>query len=183
MRSHYTSLFDISESKRLILIQRFWVKVSRTDSCWLWTGTMAWGGYGHMRGRYLPEIVCLFASHRLSWEIHRGPIADDLWVLHDCPGGDNPACVNPDHLWLGNHADNMADAFAKGSCSSPTKRNPAIAPRGEQHGRAKLTVEKVVEIRKLLLAGATCPEIAAIIGISESAIRHVKKGRVWAWLK
>jgi hypothetical protein len=77
------------------LEERFWSKVRKTESCWLWTGAGG-GHYGRLvRGGRLD------LSHRVSWELHNGPIPDGLFVLHNCPGGDTPACVNPDHLWLG----------------------------------------------------------------------------------
>jgi hypothetical protein len=69
--------------------------------CWFWNGTLS-NGYGKM-GRQL--------AHRLSWEAFNGPIPDGLFVLHKC---DTPPCVNPDHLFLGTHGDNVRDCLAKG---------------------------------------------------------------------
>ena len=87
---------------------RFWNKVDKSGACWLWTAS-ARKGYGHFRVGARSK-----GSHRVSWELERGPIPEGLHVLHNCPGGDNRACVNPDHLWLGTNADNMADKVAKG---------------------------------------------------------------------
>ena len=87
---------------------RFWrfVAPSMDDrGCWEWTGARAGElGYGCLGGKG-PR------AHRLSWEIHNGPIPDGLWVLHKC---DNPPCVNPRHLFLGTRTDNIRDMFAKG---------------------------------------------------------------------
>lgn len=74
--------------------------------CWPWLKHKYHGGYG--------QIVVggkARAAHRVSWTIHKGEIPEGLQVLHAC---DNPGCVNPHHLWLGNNADNMADKMRKG---------------------------------------------------------------------
>jgi hypothetical protein len=73
--------------------QRFWSYVERSPDCWRWTGYYTVDGYGRMRwgGR-------MVLAHRISWEIHRGPLPADWLVLHKCPGGGNRWCVRPDHL-------------------------------------------------------------------------------------
>lgn len=95
----------------MTLEERFWQKVVKTDACWLWagarSGTMKYG-YLHFGSKTERSPK---AAHRVSWEIHRGQIPEGIWVLHRC---DNPKCVNPDHLFLGNRTDNMRDAAAKG---------------------------------------------------------------------
>lgn len=88
---------------------RFWEKVVKGPGCWSWTSsTSEKGGYGFLSDR--GEKVY---AHRLSWELHRGPIPVGLWVLHSC---DNPPCCNPEHLFLGTRTDNMQDAARKGRC-------------------------------------------------------------------
>ena len=94
------------------LRERFFEKVTKTNGCWIWTAcTHHQWGYGHfgVGGKTL-------AAHRVSWELHFGPIPDGLLVCHRC---DNPPCVNPDHLFLGTNADNAADRVAKGRSVYP----------------------------------------------------------------
>ena len=151
-------------------IGRFEAKVNRVATpggCHLWTAG-ARHGYGDIavRGKHIK-------AHRMAWEIANGPIPDGLWVLHDCPAGDNPSCCNPAHLWLGTHADNMADMAAKGRYVLPKARasgerhgsrthpeclvksfgaangahtHPERRRRGQDHGRSKLTERDVREI-------------------------------------
>jgi len=102
-------------------ITRFWSKVDRSggpDSCWIWTAAKDSHGYGVFKiaGH---QII----STRIAWELERGRVMSGLCLLHDCPGGDNPACVNPAHLWLGTKRQNNNDAAIKGQHAS--KLRPA----------------------------------------------------------
>jgi hypothetical protein len=105
------------------LHQRFWAKVRVTRTCWLWCGAKHEDGYGFIGvfGRGWTK-----QSHRVAWWLSKGAIPDGLSVLHNCPGGDNPACVNPDHLWLGTHTDNMRDASRKGRLSGRRNRRKHV---------------------------------------------------------
>lgn len=85
-------------------------KVIDDNGCWNYSGCkQKYNGYGVVMigGRKGKR----FYTHRLYWEKYNGPIPDDLHVLHKC---DNPACINPDHLFLGTHKENMEDMIAKG---------------------------------------------------------------------
>jgi len=80
--------------------------VNEDTGCWLWDKHKGPKGYGHMS--YAGKQ---YAAHRLSYELASGTHPKDMFVCHKC---DTPACVNPDHLFLGTHDDNMKDMVSKG---------------------------------------------------------------------
>lgn len=86
--------------------ERLMKRVRQTETCWLWTGKKAGNGYGQFihDGDFI-------GAHRAAWMVLRGPIPTGMYVLHRC---DVPLCINPDHLFLGTHRDNMRDMTAKG---------------------------------------------------------------------
>ena len=100
----------------------FWarVAVAGPDDCWPWQGAIGESGHGTLSipGRDSPE-----KAHRVAWILTNGPIPDGLLVCHDCPGGDNPACCNPRHVFLGTIGDNIKDMWAKGR-ARPYNRTP-----------------------------------------------------------
>lgn len=117
------------------LADRFWPKVDRRgpDECWPWKAARRAAGYGKI-GRGKSGRGWMLA-HRASWELAHGPISSETLVLHRC---DNPPCVNPAHLFLGTHADNVHDMVAKGRCYQQLKTH---CPRGHPYS-AENTYER-----------------------------------------
>lgn len=141
----------------------FWSQLDISEGdCWLWKGGKTSYGYGlvHKDGR------CVLA-HCVAWELTNGPIPDDQEVCHNCPGGDNPACANPSHLFLGTHADNMRDAAQKGRL-----------PRGERHYKTSLTLAQVIELRTTPMACSQA-ETADRLGVDASTISNILRRKTW----
>ncbi len=129
--------------------ERFWRFVDRADGCWWWQGSINNKGYGQIgRG---PGGGLAYA-HRVSYELHVGPIPAGMKLLHSC---DNPACVNPDHLSIGTQGDNMRDAAAKGRTLA-NERNPS----------ARFSNETIREVRRRVAAGEMQKAVAADVGMS-----------------
>ena len=149
------------------------VELDGRTGCWNWTGTKIRKGYGKffVNGKFR-------RAHRASYELHCGPIPDGMFVCHRC---DNPACVNPDHLFLGTHAENMADMTAKGR-NRLGSRGDANAPfkRGADNPAAKLTQEDALAIRSAV--GVTGVALAAKYGVSPRQIFRIRDGKKWAHL-
>jgi hypothetical protein len=98
---------------------RFWKHVKKSqdkEGCWVWVGSFGGGPYGQITEAVAPYKRKMHRPSRVSWEMHFGPIPAGMWVLHHC---DNPPCVRPDHLFIGNRSDNIRDAIAKGRIPPP----------------------------------------------------------------
>jgi len=166
--------------------ERFWAKVTTAEKgCWLWRGSTQPKGYGTFRcGPGAPQL-----AHRIAWILIRGEIPNGLLVLHKC---DVPGCVRPSHLFVGDHAANMADMSAKGrhwAKVHPEKvkrgdahyyrQRPEEIRRGEAHGSAKLSAADVKTIRLSRLAGATYDQISSAFGISRSHAHRIVMKENW----
>ena len=139
---------------------RFWERVTLPDGCWLWTGQRNENGYG---------VLNHILAHRLAWEVFYGPIPPGLKVCHHC---DNPPCVRPDHLFLGTQRANVLDAESKG-------RMPHHGPRGIAAPSAKLTDEKVLEMRMLHNQGVKGRALAVMFGVTAANVSHVLLRHTW----
>jgi len=132
------------EHKTTPLADRFWPKVRKTETCWLWIGGKTKAGYGmtYMNGR-------LILAHRASWILVKGIDPGEMQVLHHC---DVPNCVNPEHLFLGNAKDNLAEMARK------------------KRGTATFTADQVREIRKAAQDGVSQRILARRWGVTQAAI-------------
>ncbi len=181
-------------------LKRFWAMVDknpRATGCWVWIGSLTHDGYG--RSRLAGKQIM---SHRASFRMHIGEIPEGFCVCHDCPGGDNPACVNPQHLWLGTQWDNTLDRMMKGKYAtgerSGAHTHPERVPRGARHhskinpklcafgegvNTAKLVSEEVLKIRKLHATGKfSCLSLAKRFGVSGSTINQIVTNKIWRHL-
>ena len=149
----------------------FWAKVAirGPSDCWEWRAGKNRCGYGCYNVRVEPGDNGRehWLSHRFSWQVSRHPIPPGMQVLHRC---DNPGCVNPQHLFLGDHAANMVDKVAKG-------RQRRL--RGTSNGSSKLTNSDVVAIRVARASGRTLVDIAVEFGVSKSLVSVVARGEAW----
>ena len=143
---------------------RFWAKVAPSGDCWLWQGaTFPRNGYGSFsvaagkpRGHQAPHY-----AHRVAWELANGAIPAGQHVLHSC---DVPACVNPAHLFLGTHRNNMEDAARKG-------RLHVSRPNGRT-----VSDESVSQIRALAASGVRRADLARQFGVSKTFVTLLLNG-------
>ena len=144
------------------ILHAFRTHIGSWGECWLWDGRLNDRGYG---------VFCALgqkvAAHRASYMLHKGPICGGLHVLHKC---DVRNCVNPAHLTLGTHLENMRDMVAKGR---------HVALRGERVPGAKLREEDVLQIRKL---SGPARIVAHQFGVSKSLIEAIRRRKVWRHL-
>lgn len=137
-------------------MDRFWDKVDKTDTCWVWTAS-APTGYGQFKleGKYIP-------AHRMSWILHNGCIPCGLSVCHTC---DVRLCVNPDHLWLGTSKQNTQDMISKGR---------------DNNTRSILHVEEVLVIKRLIKSSRhNLADIGRMFSVSRASISDISLNKTW----
>jgi hypothetical protein len=130
------------------------------SGCWLWSGTVVRGGYGRIKFRRRYHL-----AHRVSFILHCGEIPEGIDVCHKC---DVPYCVNPEHLFLASHAENMADMVRKG--------RQAV---GTRQGNAKLTPWQIMTIRAMKTSQRA---MARKFQVSRKTIQKVQRGMTWRHL-
>lgn len=140
--------------------ERFWDKVQPEPNtgCWLWAGGCNGWGYAYFWNNH-----GTMRAHRWAWDNFVGAIPRGMYVLHSC---DVRCCVNPAHLFVGTHADNMDDRNTKGRHT-----------HGERQWLAKLTDQAVRDIRSSPQSGVA---LASKYGVNKCTISDVRTGRQWA---
>lgn len=141
------------------VMERFNKKIHITPGCWLWLASKDSGGYGLLNISGKQE-----KAHRVSYRLFVGNIPDGLQVCHRC---DTPACVNPDHLFVGTNKENMEDRERKGR---------GVRQFGENHHSAKLTMEIARSIRA---DRRRQRDIGAQYGVSQHTVWQIKQNKIW----
>lgn len=141
---------------------RFWSKVYKfsesNGGCWVWTAASTARMYGYFRCK-IGGKRALIRAHIYSWQLFTGkPVPKGLCVCHKC---DHPYCVNPDHLFLGTHDDNVQDKISKGRQSH------------------KLDTKQVIEIRQLHQAGFSISTLATIYHVDRRNIYSIIDRETW----
>lgn len=195
---------DFRARMTMPLKERFFSHINKREDtgCWEWTGSDNNKGYGTITIQGVKK-----STHRLSWELHNGPIPDNMCVCHKC---DNPPCCNPDHLFLGTKKDNMHDCSEKnrakggglsGELHPMYGRRGELSPiygrkhaeeskvimsdkaRGEKNSSAKLTENDVIAIRQMVESGSSYPQIASIFNVSTASVCNIIKRKNWQHVK
>jgi hypothetical protein len=168
-------------------LARFWSKVARCphgdgceQCCWEWQASKKVKGYGQFYIRI--EETNRYSNrgaHRIAWSIHNGAVPDGMQVMHKC---DNPPCVNPTHLQIGTHIDNMQDAINKGRI----RRNPtSLKPKSTEPSvsRAlKLCARDVIAIRRAHIRGTSIKGLAEAFTLHKKTVQEIVRRKIWKHL-
>ena len=150
--------------------KRFWSKVNvqGLDDCWEWQlNSREVFGYGAISaGPRINGKSVRLKAHRVSWELVNGPIPTEVEICHSC---DNPPCVNPNHLFLGTHQENMSDCAKKGRTGERLC--------GELNPCSKLTEKEVREIRS---SNESSRALGRKYNVSKTVILQIKRRQKWA---
>lgn len=142
--------------------ERFWAKVRKTQTCWIWQGCKKPSGHG----MFVPQKGRAVSAHAFSLELHLGyATPEGKEACHRC---DNPSCVNPRHVYYGTRQENVDDAWARG-------RHPI----GSARPAAKLHEDQVIEIRERYALGDDTKELAKEFGIKVPTLKHIVLGLKW----
>jgi hypothetical protein len=149
--------------------------IKQPTGCWEWQGATRGNGYGVMAFAGKKNL----ATHRMSYIAHNGDIPENLLVCHTC---DNRKCINPDHLFLGTHSDNMKDALKKGRLFIP---EGCFFTKGRKRKNRRLTDEEAKELKSFIGANypaLTLVEIAEIKKVPYNLVRDMRRKKVKIYL-
>lgn len=150
----------------------------QANGCILFTGHRITRGYGLLDVRDESGSRKVYA-HRIAYVLSHGPIPEGAFVCHRC---DVPACINPEHLFVGTHRDNMVDMVRKGRASGNYAVHPA--PVGEKSHNAKLTEAQVRELKSRYTGRrGELPRLARELGIGLANARLIVRGERWQHVK
>lgn len=168
-------------SSHLDRVRTVLAEFAGTEGCWPWPKARTPAGYGLLAVMAAGKRRTLYA-HRVAYEVATGEDPGQREVAHRC---DNPSCVNPAHLFLATHAENMRDMREKGRSAKGVKkpigdrhwaaRDPDRV-RGSNSGSAKLTDEAVAYIRA---SGETHAALGRRFGVTATAVAYVRAGKTW----
>ena len=154
---------------------------NRTESgCWEWAGTRKCNGGNGYYGVVKYQGKQWYA-HRLMWSMHyEREIPAGMEICHHC---DNPPCVNPSHLFLGTHFDNIMDATKKGRMASGRHHGMNTHPErraiGERNGMSKLTSKDILSIRSRYRPRHKVQLLLSEFGISRTHLWRIVNGKLW----
>lgn len=141
-------------------------KVDTSTGCWLWQGHKYSNGYGAIK-----KFGKMVLAHRFSYELHKGPIPKNLCVMHSC---DTRNCINPEHLSLGTHQDNMSDAAAKGRMRS--------GPNHHNYGKPNPRPNQAIPVQVLGLRFSSMKEAERCFGLGAGTVAYwIKNCPTKAW--
>ncbi|MGE0107685.1 MAG: HNH endonuclease [Thiomonas sp.] len=151
------------------------VDIDPSGGCWNWTGATNESGYGQVFDTDAGRVVL---AHRASYEAFVGaiPALDGYHGACVCHRCDNPRCINPDHLFIGTHRNNMSDMAEKGRHRNSLK-NPAYSH--EDHPRAKLNPDVVKTLRSRRHSAEEIAQLATQLGVSRTALRYAASSKTW----
>lgn len=150
------------------LYERFWEKVDSSHgqgACWLWLGVRTRGGYGRITV-HTSDGKRQFPAAKVAWELENGPAPVGMWALHKC---DNPACVNPSHIFMGTPKQNSEDMSRK-----------RRGLHGERRGRGVMTESDVIQLRALRSLGVSLADLCRMFDFPKVTVHKAVTGTTWA---
>jgi hypothetical protein len=148
------------------LLKRFESKFEKADGCWVWKASTTRGGYGQIGG-FKGEKWSMLRAHRISYILYKGPIPDGQLVCHSC---DNRLCVNPKHLFLGSHKDNIEDCIIKGR---------KVLGRNPKHNHLSFNLAQEIRLVKLKNPNLTYKQLGKLFNTSAAQAHRIITNQIW----